>query len=213
MNNRNYENYYNIGLLDDIHNYFPDILYSTRFNENPLVDYIQERTEELFNLYSSARRRHRTNNVILQQPQQQQPQQPQQLQPRDTIRVTYSMNEDYDSQLPPSQNDDLLNPLVTLLTAALAPQTTNLMFPNIRRQTFMEPVIVRPTEQEIIDGSSIVEVTNNSEVCAICQETLSQDGRNVRRLNHCHHMFHDNCIRTWFNRNTRCPTCRHDIRE
>jgi hypothetical protein len=77
----------------------------------------------------------------------------------------------------------------------------------------MEPVIVRPTRQQINSGSSIVEVTNNTDNCAICQESLNQDNRQVRRLNACHHMFHDNCISAWLNGSVRCPTCRHDIRE
>jgi Ring finger domain len=44
--------------------------------------------------------------------------------------------------------------------------------------------------------------------CSICQDTLTSGSR-LR----CSHMFHTACIRNWFQMNSRCPVCRHDIRE
>ena len=200
-----YENYYNVTLLDDLHNYFPEVLYGSQFDNDTLVSYIRSQARSRFDLFTNGMNRHNGSlrpNVTT-------------TVPRDTVRVTYTMNEDIDE----SQEDSLLNPLTTFLTAALYPQTSSMLFPQLRRQTnstFMEPVVVRPTQQQINSGSSIVELTNNSdnsaEICSICQDSLVQDGRQVRRINTCHHMFHDNCINTWFNNNVRCPTCRHDIR-
>lgn len=216
-----YENYYNITLLDDLHNYFPDILYSQQFENNPLVSYIRSQARSRFDLFTNAINNHNNNRVVRSE-QQSNYTTPRSnvtnAQPpattRDSIRVTYTLDE-IDNSISLSQEDSLLNPLTTLLTAALYPQTNTMMFPTLRRQpqaSFMESVVVRPTREQINNGSSIVEVTNNTDNCAICQDCLNQDGRQVRRLNACHHMFHDSCISTWFNNNVRCPTCRHDIR-
>jgi len=211
-----YESYYQIRLLDDLHNYFPDILYGRQFDNNPLVAYIRSQAHNRFDLFTRATNNH-NRNVIVNTPTQPPTQSHQRIvssNPNDTIRITYSIDDD--EHIPSSQEDSLLNPLASLITAALYPQTHNMMFPNLRRQTnlntFMEPITIRPTVEQINNGSSIVEVTNNNDNCAICQDSLIQDGRRVRRLNICQHMFHDNCISTWFTNNVRCPTCRHDIR-
>lgn len=217
--------YYDIQFLNDLHNYFPEILYGSQFNNNPLVTYIRSQTRNRYDLFTSARNNHNgvtrmtASNYTTPRSETSIPIQtmgsPTTYQQPENIRVTYTVDE-IDSYIPSSQEDSLLNPLATLLTAALYPQTNAMMFPNLRRQnasTFMEPVVIRPTQQQINNGSSIVEVTNNSDNCAICQDSLIQDGRQVRRINACHHMFHDNCINTWFNTNVRCPTCRHDIRD
>jgi len=43
MNSSTNSNYYgNIQLLNDLHNYFPEILYGTRFQNDGLVRYIRE---------------------------------------------------------------------------------------------------------------------------------------------------------------------------
>ena len=202
----NYQHYYDITLLDDLHNYFPDILYGHQFDNDRLVSYIRSQARNRFDLFTNATNNHnrRNSNIVqmLGRPI-----------PNDTIRVTYTMDEAHTEY---SQEDNLLNPLINLLTAALHPQSSSMMFPRLSRQeglnTFMEPVTIHPTQEQINNASSIVEPVNNSDNCAICQDALIQDGRQVRRINTCHHMFHDNCIGTWFNRNVRCPTCRHDIR-
>lgn len=201
--NREYEKYYNISLLDDLHNYFPDILYTNRFNNNPLVQYIQEQTENIFNLYSAARHHH-TNNVVLTQPPIQQIGRPtgyttRLVEPRNTQTEQIRMTFDFNDTVSDIEN---ANALLHLLTGTMAPL-----------QNFNEPVIVRPTQQQIESASSIIELTNSTESCSICQESLTFiNADRVRRLNQCEHMFHNSCITRWFNRNVRCPVCRHDIR-
>jgi hypothetical protein len=76
----------------------------------------------------------------------------------------------------------------------------------------LEPVIVRPTEQQIAAATTIELVEREGEVCAVCQEGIDI-GAEARSLNACDHMFHAGCIDTWFERNVRCPVCRHDIRD
>lgn len=81
---------------------------------------------------------------------------------------------------------------------------------NGRQGGWSEPVIVRPT-QEVIEQNSTLLTSISGQQCAICQEQIQQT-ENCRRLS-CSHTYHRSCIDTWFQRSTRCPTCRHDIRE
>jgi len=75
-------------------------------------------------------------------------------------------------------------------------------------------VSVYPTNDEIENASTIIRATSStqSDICTICQENFEVD-QQLRRLTHCNHSFHLDCINTWFTGNVHCPTCRHDIRE
>ncbi len=73
---------------------------------------------------------------------------------------------------------------------------------------FFDPVTVRPTRGQIdaaVDRHIGVQDTN----CAICQEVVTC----ATRIRACGHCFHDQCISQWFTMNTRCPVCRHDVRD
>lgn len=73
---------------------------------------------------------------------------------------------------------------------------------------FSDPVLVRPTQEQIESALQTVEHSNST--CAICQDLISFDGVKLR---HCNHEFHRSCISSWFGINVRCPVCRHDIRD
>jgi len=94
----------------------------------------------------------------------------------------------------------------------VAPRTRHMVF-NIPLNldlsgNFFDPVLVRPTQVAITRATeSQVAVVNT--VCAICQDAVVS----ATRIRHCGHCFHDSCISQWFTINTRCPVCRHDIRE
>ena len=74
--------------------------------------------------------------------------------------------------------------------------------------TFMDPVLVVPTAEQIEAATETFE-TVVDEDCAICQESV-EDGTRIR---HCGHCFHTQCIAQWLSVNTRCPVCRHDVRD
>ena len=77
---------------------------------------------------------------------------------------------------------------------------------------FMDPVLIVPTQAQIDQGSILHTITADAETpCPVCQDTIRM-GEVVRRLNHCNHSFHRNCIDTWYQRNVHCPVCRRDIR-
>ena len=71
MNNSS-SNLYNVGLLDDLHKYFPDLLYNpTRFhNIQDVLSYIQTQTRSRFNLYDYglAQQQGSRQNVVIQPP-------------------------------------------------------------------------------------------------------------------------------------------------
>ena len=197
----NYQEHYDVQLFNDIHNYFPELLYGNlnRFtNVQSVLEYVRNQIRNHYDIFSSAQRNYRNNN--------------------NNIRVSLNIDEEHITEQ--EFNDPLTNLITSsLLSLANAPITSfntttvplNHMPTLIRQRNFMEPVIVRPTQEQINNGSSIVENLSTTDVCAICQDTMEGTNR-IRRLTHCNHTFHDNCISTWFRRNVHCPTCRHDIR-
>jgi len=197
----NYEEYYNIRIFDDLHNYFPEILYGNpnQFRTvTDVINYIRNQVRSHTDLFTNARRNHtntRTrglqsvNRVV-----------PSSLHPSvepEQIRLVFNMNDTV-----PNNEQELFTSLLSYVLRS--PPATN----------FTDPVIVRPTQAQINAGTTIVTLTNTNtiDMCAICQDSLSLEATRVRKINHCNHMFHDNCISTWLSTNVHCPTCRYDIR-
>lgn len=54
------------------------------------------------------------------------------------------------------------------------------------------------TEEELRSGDN---------VCIICREEMLQGCKKLP----CNHIFHTNCLRSWFQRQQTCPTCRMDV--
>ncbi len=75
-------------------------------------------------------------------------------------------------------------------------------------RNFLDPVPVVPSEEQIRMATE-PHVLNQEGVCAICQEGLVAS----IRIRGCGHCFHPACINQWLGMNTRCPVCRHDVRE
>lgn len=73
---------------------------------------------------------------------------------------------------------------------------------------FLDPVPVLPSAAQI--SSEVEDWMTPGQSCAICQEPIVSDGA---RLRVCQHVYHKNCIQTWFCASARCPVCRRDIRE
>jgi hypothetical protein len=76
-----------------------------------------------------------------------------------------------------------------------------------------QTVAVRPTQEQIATNTILIASTGDEDDnCAICQDSFECE-QELRRINHCGHFFHKECIDTWLGTNVHCPTCRHDIRE
>jgi len=52
------------------------------------------------------------------------------------------------------------------------------------------------------------ELSNTDNVCIICREEMV--AQSTKKLP-CNHIFHRNCLRSWFQRQQTCPTCRLDV--
>jgi len=227
--NQNYENLYGVTLLDDVHNYFPALLYepSSFSSLQELLSYVQRQTRERFDLFSYGQRQYRAANP----PRQQQRSSFAQRSYSDAARGFAASNLSAAARSPlvlpvaaatVQNNDDLLT------SAALQQLMTSLFSISGNRggaatltatlngegmEAFLEPVVVRPTPEQITQFTTVANLATDEEhSCAICQEVLRSE-QEGRKLNACGHWFHRTCIDTWFQRHIICPICRHDIRE
>ena len=75
-------------------------------------------------------------------------------------------------------------------------------------RNFLDPVPVVPTREQIAAATETL-VGVSGATCAICQEPVVS----ATRIRACGHCFHGQCIDQWLGMNTRCPVCRHDVRE
>jgi hypothetical protein len=203
---QNQQNIYPIQILNDIHNYFPDILYNPgRFrNVQDLLGYIisvanmspYNRGLNLYNRNNLQRNINLRSNIG---------------QFSTPINVsTGSFGIPTTTQFNNMNNDNtILGTYFTSLLSELLPYTNNSL-----NQSFLDQrVLITPTNEQINNATSIYTAANSEiEVCAICQDNIEQS-QEVRRINHCNHNFHKDCIDVWFRSNVRCPICRFDIRE
>lgn len=52
--------------------------------------------------------------------------------------------------------------------------------------------------------------SNGQQMCPICRVNFEENDI-IRKINHCGHMYHINCIDNWFQEHTTCPVCRHNL--
>jgi hypothetical protein len=225
-----YDTLYGVGLLDDLHNYFPALLYDHgHFNSvQQVLQYVRMQMAQRFNLYSYGQEQFRTQQqpttsmpvpiwTVPQTPFTQPPplqrsvpfEMPGQQQQQRTTTDVVSLWDEGDINFA----NELLRMLGTSFTTSPALGGRILrgsgqrLNPNANPWT---PVIVRPTRQVIEENSEILTGVSGS-TCAICQDGIESSAC-VRRLRACQHTYHQICIDTWFQESVHCPTCRHDIR-
>ena len=218
-----YVSVYGVGLLDDIHNYFPALLYDTgRFqNVANVFSYVRNQLDTRFNLFRHGASLYASSHQTPFTQSRQTTNVPPPTMPfpyvspaplpygSATPRVARNANDIAAANLllgflRMSTEDDMSN---YIRIPGSTPAATNTGW------SFNEPVIVRPTAQAIAAGTEAVLGSSLAEntPCAICQDTiLSTDS--ARRLVACGHVYHRGCIDEWFRRSVYCPSCRHDIR-
>jgi hypothetical protein len=207
-----YQYVYNVGLLDDLHNYFPGLLYQMeRFQTLPQVfQYIRQQINSRFNLYNYGANLAAAG-----------------MQPY-IVPPVYTAGHTFGAGVPmrattatPATPVDLFG-LASLLTQvplelwSFGNGTNANANANANANGvpgFMNPVVVRPTPEdiaratELVSGSTLTEGT----VCSICQDTIIATD-SARKLRTCGHSYHQFCIDQWFQRSVFCPSCRHDVR-
>lgn len=200
-----YQVVYDIGLLDDIHNYFPGLLYEPeRFRTvSDVLEYLQQNTRRRFNLYEHGRQRY--TGSVPENTFGRSTEVPIVNRWSDTQRATQAFDIDV-------AEFSILFPLLRGLANPLPPP------PAIQRVTrqpgIFEDVLINASIELINSASNVRTLLMElEESCSICQDRM-REGENIRRLNACHHEFHSGCVDSWFLRNSVfCPICRHDIRD
>lgn len=92
-----------------------------------------------------------------------------------------------------------------------APATLTLNIPLGAMDTsgsFFDPVPIVPSPAQI-EAAVERHIGLHDVTCAICQENVAC----ATRIRACGHSFHNACISEWFSVNSRCPVCRHDVRD
>lgn len=244
LHNQPYESVYGVGLLDDLHNYFPAVLYepSSFHSVRDLLTYISVRTRRRFDLYSNAiNSYHETPDSAAAAPDQR---------VASNIPRHYLARPSYaaaaaaapvaaapvaaapaaaapaaTASAPAVRRTNLSIPATTNVLSALIAGLADmndmdassiyrvLLTPPTPRVTasFMEPIVIRPTQEQITRATRIGMPNDPTEVCTICQETI-EITQSARMILHCEHWFHTSCIDVWFQQDVHCPMCRHDIR-
>lgn len=216
-----YEHSYGISLLDDLHNLFPEILYDPqRFQQNALVQFVRERTEELFDvefarnrayyrLYIQPRSGSILSSIPTTPPHVPRTSPPPIVRPIRSVRVPLSVPVVSAENTLDATISDTMNLLTTAFLGGIESGSS------MDLQNLLTPVPVFPTADQIAQASILSSLEPTADVvCAICQDHAPPSGTHEWRiLRNCTHRFHKQCIDVWFQQNVHCPVCRHDIRE
>jgi len=223
-----YQNIYGFHILDELHNFFPELLYDEQLFTHDMFAYMRFRCRSLFpeylrqqNIYHIYQQNVRRNefqhwrntnmphipSVVQSEPEPITPvrtiRQTTPQAPRRVVRQNQNPNQVRTTLFQfPLETGNLMD---LLLTAANQP---GVLFP------FESDVPVIPTNAQIEAGSRAVasnDISANA-ICSICQEHGNETAA-WRTLNVCSHQFHNLCIRRWFQERVTCPVCRADIRE
>ncbi len=219
----NYRDFYGIGLLDDLHNYFPALLYAPEnfVSVRDVLLYIRTRTSEELNLFSMAQRDY--NNTRIRQTNYHNSttsfhnnihntntnaNMHTNTRPRQSTSYRYNTSRTQQPNVRVSQttipvNDDSS---ISMLASLFTLFTGDNVLDNL------EPVVVRPSHDILASNTEVYIAGEDRCNCAVCLE-MPAVGAEMRKIRGCGHSFHRRCIDIWFQRNVHCPVCRHDVRE
>ena len=222
-----YTRVYDVGLLDDLHNYFPALLYQQELftNVSDVLSYIRERTIRRFNLFDLASRQYQSQQNIRRNTRYNEP--------RVDLSSVASTPIVTPLHIPRQRNEysslfPLLRTIAPLTSASLSQDTVPLI-PYPRRRNLnaftglnglaglgalYDDVIVHASNDIVNQASTVRTLDQDLDIiCTVCQDRMRQ-GEEIRKLTSCNHEFHTTCVDNWLlNRSVFCPTCRHDIRE
>lgn len=201
-----YVQQYNIPIFNDIHNYFPAILYEhERFpTVNSLLGYIRDQVRYHSDTFLAAQREYLYGYNT---PETMPPMAATQMPMAATAPSATPPTPVTASNIRVTTDQQFLNSLLNIFTQPDLTLMTGIF-------NLPEPVVVNPSNDILTRASDIMAATadHNGVQCMVCLEHL-QEGQELRKLRFCRHVFHRSCIDTWFERTVRCPICRHDIRD
>lgn len=197
-----YQVVYNVGLLDDIHNYFPALLYEQgRFQNLPgIFSYVRTQMNTRFNLMSYG-----ASLAAAREPAPA----AEPAADRRTVRQT-AAEDILESIASANILLSLINPSITrndFITASRLPRGGDIL------AAFRDPVIVAPSQAVLAANTQLMQGSDipSGTVCNICQDTIVETD-SCRKITSCQHVYHITCIDQWFTRSVFCPSCRHDVR-
>lgn len=242
MNNPDYQVVYGVGILDDVHNYFPALLYEQgRFqNLSHVFSYVRNQLNTRFNLFAYGAGLARASSAAAQQQETHWPASfasdipatpPASRVPRQMPRNLFTPMrgagggagaEEDEIMASITSASVLLNMLNLglgdpIATGGLPPAPIAGGTPRTAGiwAAFRAPVVVAPSITVLNTNTTILnggEIPQADATCTICQDTIIHSDI-CRRLTACGHVYHKVCIDQWFNRSVFCPSCRHDVRE
>lgn len=200
MTDPSYQYIYNVGILDDLHNYFPAFLYDTgRFQTLPQVfSYMRSQMNARFNLQAYGARQAGFGPSV---PTAASSTVPSTFVPAPVLTFT------------PPRMDQTTRYLAEILTGMRDIPVIDGSFIQVA-QNFADPVPIRPSAEVLARNTTLLSGSDldvNSR-CAICQDAIIATDA-CRKLNGCLHAYHRVCIDQWFQTNAVCPSCRHDVRD
>ena len=193
---------YGIQLLDDLHNYFPALLYddlSSFTSVQDVLAYIRNITAGRYNLFDSLRNEFRNTRVNSSLPRGQPRMDMNFIRPNEIVNRYYP------------------EPLLHRPVPAPAPRPAYdlLLFlseSSLLRRPVYEDVAVHASSDTLELTTTVTTLIGDlDENCSVCQDRM-KEGESIRTLE-CDHRFHSQCVDPWLlTRSTLCPSCRHDIR-
>lgn len=233
---------YGYTMLDELHNFFPELLYDDVIFHEPRFHYFRHRMRRIFpqaytrsfheyNIYYASGRQQafenflQSSNLQVAAPPPPPPHQmTMNLAPPPSVSLVSTLRGLSPIQTPPSVPAQQINQLVLEPDAASQlftsffnrslehPLTTSATFRILGNLgSLFEDVPIVASQLDIETASSLCDLDRvpADSVCAICQDR--GETTPWRRL-HCGHIYHQQCIDTWFHQNVVCPVCRADVR-
>ena len=227
FNPRGFDNIYGFDMLDELHNFFPELLYDDglfqgegvrwmRHRLGSLFSDVYVRQQNMYNIYHAGPRLlsyaqwHRNNTHFP-------PVRATTVPPLSMPPAPRNRNVDISGAFPTTQRRNRIIGNVQLFTPYMVDlrETTESILPNNLLNLFnmaFQDVQVSPSQTELDTASSMILVSDVPEdtSCSICMER--EHSEPVWRRLHCGHMYHRPCIDTWLSSHCQCPICRADVR-
>jgi hypothetical protein len=227
-----FETQYGFSFMDEIHNFFPELMYDDSLFPQPdlmwmrhrmrtLFPHVYPRQQSIYNIYSAEERRDQvrrwrplpipTSSTPVAAPT------PMRMEPTPFVSPRTRIDVDVpDISGARTLNRDLIpENIFTSFFMDLTPDPNRARIQNLFAEGLLNlafrDVAVRPSEAQIAAASRILQhdEMREDEDCAVCQ---AHGPAQPWRVLHCRHAYHQSCIDEWFNINVHCPICRRDIR-
>lgn len=115
----------------------------------------------------------------------------------------------YERELQLLQIKNVILETVPNMISQIVPEIIRSSFSREETEYQDEEIILASHIQDIANKTSI-SVCSDSFLCSICHNNI-EENEVIRKVNHCSHSFHINCLETWLGQHNNCPLCRFQI--